>query len=76
MALDVKLKRLDERPRTVARRQDSHEKISLGGLIVKAGLRDADKTFLLGVLMNAASRQSDDEFRARMIALGRQGFAS
>ncbi|WP_062213215.1 conjugal transfer protein TraD [Aureimonas sp. AU12] len=75
MALREELRRVDDRPSASARRQDTHQKIALGGLIVKAGLRDADKSFLLGILMEAASRQSDGEFKARMIDLGRKGFA-
>ncbi|GAA5109753.1 conjugal transfer protein TraD [Bartonella jaculi] len=36
------------------RRKDAREKITLGGLVVKAGLRDADKSFILGCLIHAA----------------------
>ncbi|MCF6204779.1 MAG: conjugal transfer protein TraD [Methylococcaceae bacterium] len=32
------------------RKQDTHEKIQLGGLVVKAGLRNADKAIILGAL--------------------------
>ncbi|WP_235911199.1 conjugal transfer protein TraD [Brucella pseudogrignonensis] len=59
------LKRLDQRTaalerrrrRTVSneRRKDIREKIALGGLIVRAGLREADRAYLLGVLLNAAT---------------------
>jgi len=37
------------------RKQDAHEKISLGGLVVKAGLRDADKALILGALIEVAA---------------------
>ena len=74
MDLKNQLRKIDDRPAAIARREDSHTKISLGGLIVKAGLREADKAFLLGVLMDAATRQSDGDYKARMIALGRKGF--
>ena len=37
-----------------ARKKDTREKITLGGLIVKAGLREADRAFLLGALIEAA----------------------
>lgn len=64
-------------PRSEARRKDAHDKIQLGGLIVKAGLRDADRAFVLGVLMEAAERhRTDGEYRARMVDLGRKGFQS
>nr|WP_173051582.1 conjugal transfer protein TraD [Bartonella sp. TT0105] len=36
------------------RRKDAREKIILGGLVVKAGLRNADKSFILGCLLHAA----------------------
>ncbi|MGE4409593.1 MAG: conjugal transfer protein TraD [Sphingobium sp.] len=36
------------------RRKDTRDKITLGGLVVKAGLRDADRAFILGALLNAA----------------------
>ncbi len=74
MALSEALKASDRRPAANARRKDAHEKISLGGLIVKAGLREADKAFILGVLLDAASRLSDGDYRARMTDLGRRNF--
>lgn len=37
------------------RRKDIREKIALGGLIVRAGLRDADRAYLLGALLEAAT---------------------
>ena len=43
------------------RRQDTREKIELGGLIVKAGLRYEKRALLLGVLMEAARRVKSDE---------------
>lgn len=36
------------------RKKDTHQKIQLGGLVVKAGLRDADKAVLLGALLELA----------------------
>nr|WP_155897646.1 conjugal transfer protein TraD [Aureimonas ureilytica] len=70
------LRRQTATPAADARRKDAREKIELGGLVVKAGLREADKAFLLGVLLDAAERQSDGEFKAGMIARGRKGFSS
>lgn len=36
------------------RRRDAREKIGLGGLVVKAGLRTTDKAVLLGALLELA----------------------
>ena len=36
--------------RSQLRRRDAHEKIRLGGLVVTAGLRDADPDLILGAL--------------------------
>jgi len=40
---------------TQHRKQDTHEKIQLGGLIVKAGLRDAEKAIILGALVEVSN---------------------
>ena len=39
---------------TQHRKQVTHEKIQLGGLVVKAGLRDAEKALILGALIEVA----------------------
>lgn len=58
-----------------ARRQDTREKIELGGLIVKAGLRYEKRALLLGLLIDAGIRLADDEKeRARLTAIGAQAF--
>ncbi|GLU29879.1 conjugal transfer protein TraD [Brucella sp. NBRC 12950] len=57
------------------RSKDAHEKIQLGGLVVKAGLREADKAFLLGVLVMASQQLHDEVFVRDMTALGKQAFA-
>lgn len=36
---------------TRERRKDAHEKIQLGGLVVKAGLREIDPAIVLGALL-------------------------
>ena len=36
------------------RRADAHEKIQLGGLIVKAGLRECNSAILLGAMIEVA----------------------
>ncbi|WP_279483529.1 conjugal transfer protein TraD [Aureimonas sp. SK2] len=74
MALQREIQRAEATPKGNARRQDAHEKIALGGLVVKAGLRQADKALILGILMDGAARLSDGEYRARMVDLGRKGF--
>jgi hypothetical protein len=56
------------------RKQDTREKIELGGLIVKAGLRLEDRAFLLGVLVTAKERSSDSRLRDAMIEIGRKAF--
>lgn len=58
-----------------ARRKDTREKIQLGGLIAKAGLRYEKRALLLGLLIDAANRIRDDEAeRARLIVLGERAF--
>ncbi|MCO5164713.1 MAG: conjugal transfer protein TraD [Mesorhizobium sp.] len=60
-----------------ARKKDTHEKIQLGGLIAKAGLRFEKRALLLGLLIDGASRiKADDTERARLLAIGEKAFAS
>ncbi|MBB4189441.1 hypothetical protein GGE07_006123 [Sinorhizobium terangae] len=60
-----------------ARRQDTREKIELGGLIVKAGLRYEKRALLLGALVELSHRlKSDEGERARLIALGAEAFGN
>lgn len=60
---------------TDARRKDTREKIQLGGLIAKAGLRYEKRALLLGLLIDAAERiRGDDTERARLLALGEKAF--
>jgi predicted transcriptional regulator len=60
---------------TDIRRQDTREKIELGGLIVKAGLRYEKRALLLGLLIDAGLRiQADDAERTRLTAIGAQAF--
>ena len=56
------------------RRKDAREKIALGGLIVKAGLRGARKAFLLGVLMEAATSPPGSSEHTRLEKLGKTAF--
>ncbi|MEI5682232.1 type IV conjugative transfer system coupling protein TraD [Mesorhizobium sp. CGMCC 1.15528] len=58
-----------------ARKKDTREKIELGGLIVKAGLRYEKRALLLGLLIDASRRLQDDENeRSRLTALGAEVF--
>ena len=61
---------------TEARRKDTREKIQLGGLIAKAGLRYEKRALLLGLLIDGASRiRSDDVERKRLMAIGEKAFS-
>ncbi|RVL88570.1 conjugal transfer protein TraD [Sinorhizobium meliloti] len=61
---------------TEARKKDAREKIELGGLIVKAGLRYEKRALLLGLLIDAGARiKADDEERTRLSELGAKAFA-
>ncbi|KAB2723428.1 type IV conjugative transfer system coupling protein TraD [Brucella intermedia] len=58
-----------------ARKKDTREKIELGGLIVKAGLRYEKRALLLGLLIDAATRiRNDGSERARLMAIGTKAF--
>jgi hypothetical protein len=60
-----------------ARRKDTREKIELGGLIVKAGLRYEKRSLLLGLLIDAAKRIKGDETeKARLAAIGAEAFGN
>ena len=60
-----------------ARKKDAREKIELGGLIVKAGLRHEKRALLLGLLIEAKKTIKDDEAaRARLIAIGAEAFGN
>lgn len=62
---------------SAARRQDTREKIALGGLIVKAGLRYEKRTVLLGLLVDAARKLDGDEAEQRRLeALGAKAFGN
>ena len=59
------------------RKKDTREKIQLGGLIVKAGLRYEKRALLLGLLIDGASRIAADEAeRERLTAIGAEAFSS
>ncbi|AYM84869.1 type IV conjugative transfer system coupling protein TraD [Agrobacterium tumefaciens] len=58
-----------------ARKKDTREKIELGGLIVKAGLRYEKRALLLGLLIDGRRRlKGDEEERSRLTAIGVEAF--
>ncbi len=58
-----------------ARKKDTREKIELGGLIVKAGLRFEKRALLLGALIDISRRlKSDETERSRLMAIGAEAF--
>ena len=60
-----------------ARKKDTREKIQLGGLIAKAGLRYEKRALLLGLLIDGASRIAADEAeRERLTAIGSEAFTN
>lgn len=60
-----------------ARKKDTREKIELGGLIVKAGLRYEKRALLLGALIELRQRlERDAGERPRLAALGAEGFGN
>lgn len=60
-----------------ARKKDTREKIELGGLIVKAGLRYEKRALLLGLLIDAGRRIKGDEIeKSRLLAIGAEAFGN
>jgi hypothetical protein len=60
-----------------ARKRDTRDKIELGGLIVKAGLRFEKRPLLLGALIDLQQRlKSDDSERTRLTAIGTKAFGN
>lgn len=60
-----------------ARKKDTREKIELGGLIVKAGLRYEKRALLLGALIDLGCRiEGDEAERSRLTALGAKAFGN
>ncbi len=62
---------------TDARKKGTREKIELGGLIVKAGLRYEKRALLLGALIELGRQIKGDEAeRARLAAIGAEAFGN
>ncbi len=60
--------------RNEERKRDAHEKIKLGGLIVKAGLADIPTNVLLGLLVEGRERLRDPAVEERLARLGDKEF--
>ncbi len=60
--------------RSEERRRDAHTKITLGGLIVKAGLADIPTNVLLGLLVEGRERIRDPGEFERLARLGDREF--
>jgi hypothetical protein len=66
---------MDRASRSDDRKKDTREKIQLGGLIVKAGLRYEKRALVLGMLIDAAGRaRASDAERERLAAIGARAF--
>jgi hypothetical protein len=60
-----------------ARKKDTRDKIELGGLIVKAGLRFEKRALLMGALIELRQKLDlDDEERRRLTAIGAKAFGN
>lgn len=63
---------------TQYRKQDAHEKIKLGGLVVKSGMRNTDPAVLLGALLEVAKTIEQGEDKKKLKAwqvAGKKGLA-
>jgi carbohydrate-selective porin OprB len=59
------------------RKKDTREKIELGGLIVKAGLRFERRAVLFGALLELQRRlKADQDERARLTLIGAEAFGN
>ena len=56
------------------RKLDTREKIQLGGLVVKVGLRNEDKDALLGGLIELAETLQNPNEHTRLAKLGEKNF--
>ncbi|WP_287384324.1 type IV conjugative transfer system coupling protein TraD [Mesorhizobium sp.] len=71
----TRLERMRRSSSSEDRKKDTREKIELGGLIVKAGLRYEKRALLLGLLIDGADRiKADEAERARLLAIGEKAF--
>lgn len=59
---------------TSERKRDTREKFLLGGIVVRAGLSNADRAFLLGGLMELASVAPGTAEHRRLRDIGEEAF--
>lgn len=57
-----------------ARKREARQKFLLGGLVVRAGLAEADRAFLLGALIEASRCMAGSDQHERLKAIGLQAF--
>jgi hypothetical protein len=67
---------MQRRQSSEERKRDTREKIQLGGLIVKAGLRSADRAVILGALVDLSRRVDNQKEWARLRAIGKAAFSN
>lgn len=68
------LERKRQRDMTNDRKRETREKMIFGGLIIKAGLRKADRAFLLGALIEASRIPSDTAQYRQLHKIGTEAF--
>lgn len=67
---------MQRRQSSEERKRDTRDKIQLGGLIVKAGLRMADRAVILGALIETARHADNQKEWARLRAIGKAAFGN
>lgn len=67
---------MQRRQSSDVRKRDTREKIQLGGLVVKAGLRTADRAVILGALIDLARRTDNQKEWARLRSIGKAAFGN
>ena len=68
------MRRNSANPADAARRLDTKQKIELGVLVVKAGLREADRAFILGGLLDLARLDQNSAEAQRLRGIGNNAF--
>jgi hypothetical protein len=68
------LERRRQRDMTNHRKRESREKMIFDGLIIKAGLRKADRAFLLGALIEASRIPPDTAQYRELHKIGMEAF--
>jgi hypothetical protein len=68
------LERRRQREMTSDRKHETREKMIFGGLIIKAGLRKADRAFLLGALIEASRIPPDTAQYRELHKIGMEAF--